>query len=126
DRAAVADLDVADLLRRFGEEGAGLANQCRGGDLCVRRRRPDRESLALLLDARKSLDPADVDERLGIGEAKLHRREQAVSAGEHPGALTLQELRGLSQRLRAEVLEVRGIHVLPPRILYCPPNPLGS
>ncbi len=106
DRAAVADLDVADLRGRLRQDRAGLLHEGRGCDLCVRRGRADLERLALRLDAREALDGTEVDEGFGRREPELHGRQQTVPAGQQPRALVLfEQLRRLGQSLRTEVFE---------------------
>ena len=53
------------------------------------------------------LDPTDIDQMLGRGQAQLHHRHQAVPPGQDLalGPELGNKARGLGQRLRSVVLE---------------------
>ena len=52
------------------------------------RERAHMQLVALGLDVVESLDAVDVDEGLGLGEAKPHQRDEAVAARQHLGILS--------------------------------------
>ena len=97
DRAAVADLRVADLAGGVGEqrqlaaEQAGVRHVVMGGE------GPDRDVAVLLPDVGELAEPADVDQHLGHGQPELHEREQRVPAGQE--FRVLAALRGQAQGL---------------------------
>ena len=58
ERAAIADLRIADLGRGLGDDGTALAQQRRASHVVVRRARADLDRAVLLADAREARDPA--------------------------------------------------------------------
>src|SRR5581483_9594945 len=82
-------------------------------DLGMSRHRADLQRTAFELDAGQPFDPRKVDQLRRAGEAKLHRRQQGVAAGEdfRVGVLGEQAY-GLPQRLRT--MEGEGVHCSSP------------
>jgi hypothetical protein len=67
--------------------------------------------VALARDAAQFGDAADVDQRLGRGQAQLQQRHETVAAGQKLGArVCRQELMHVGHRAGAVVVEVRGKH----------------
>src|SRR5438034_1006198 len=62
---------------------------------------------AVRADVAQLLDPTDIDQMLGRGQAQLHHRHQAVPPGQDlaVGPELRHQARGLGQRLRNVVLE---------------------
>jgi hypothetical protein len=82
-RAAVADLRVADLSGRLREDRTAFGKNRRRGELCMSRQRADPDRVAGCRDALQRGNPSDVDERRWRCKAQLEQRDQAVSAREH-------------------------------------------
>ena len=107
----VANLDVADLAggldeRRQRGPDVGLE------ELGVGRQRTDRHGVAVDVDPVDPRDRADVDQRVGRGQPGLHRREQAVSAGDELGVVVLFEQRErLVHAVGPVVVELVGVHL---------------
>ena len=74
DRAACADLKVADLGSGVGERGELCANGLVVRDIAMGRECPDHDRpVGLGADLVQRRDAAEVDERLGLREPKLHQ-----------------------------------------------------
>ena len=100
DRAAMANLRVADLGRRLGEYRALRRQQLARGDVVVAGQAP----IAIRSPSsyvRELREPADVDEQRRTGEAELHERQQRVTAGEELRVVGLTEQPDRSSTERA-------------------------
>ena len=93
DRAAVADLAVADQRGRLGEHGTSGADELRLRHLRVPRERADPDAVAIVLDSAEPRDPADVHQGRRGCEPQLHRGQEAVAARERARVLELAEQR---------------------------------
>ena len=87
DRAAVANLRVADEAGRLGDDRALGPQELALLDVPVAREGADRDRVPVVLDVGEVGDPADVDEQLGPREPQPHEREQRVAAGDELGLL---------------------------------------
>ena len=76
DRAAVADLRVADLAGDLGEQRQFAPEQVVPRQIVVAGEGPDGDMAALVADEGELAEPADVDQDRRHGQAKLHEREQ--------------------------------------------------
>jgi hypothetical protein len=113
DRAAVADLRVADELGRPRDHGAGALQDGVGDELCVPGQRADRDAVAVVADVAELVEPAEVDEYRRPCDAELHRRDERVPAGEQLRVLVASErLDRVVDGGRAVVLEGRRDHAL--------------
>jgi hypothetical protein len=113
DRAAVADLRVADELRRPREHGAGALQDGVGDQLRVSSQRADRDAVAVVADVAELVEPAEVDEHRRPRDPELHRRDERVPAGEQLRVLVASErLDRVVDGGGAVVLEGRRDHAL--------------
>ena len=94
DRAAVADLDVADV------DASRQEPELRRGDqqVGVGRQGADRDAPSSAVAALELGEPADVDERRVDGQAELQERQQALAAGQDLGASSADEPERLLDR----------------------------
>ena len=69
--------------------GSDCAQQRRRFDVAVRRHGADRDRSAGVANVGQVGDAADVDDHAGPREPQLHRRNQAVSAGQHLGIVAV-------------------------------------
>ena len=84
DRAPVADLDVADVRERVGEEPV-VAEDGVAQHLVIGRQGPDRDpAVRQPSDALQLGQPSDVDEGLRPGQPELHERQQALARRRSP------------------------------------------
>ena len=86
ERAAIADLRIADRRRRVGHHRALLRSSRRRRHVVMHRRGADLDLAVLLADAGQLRNARDVDERRRLAEPQLHQRHQAVAAGEQLAA----------------------------------------
>ena len=112
ERAAVADLEVADERGRPREQrhrGRDLRARL---DLGLRRARADPQLAGVPLDAAQLGDATDVDEVVEHREPQREHRHQALAAREHLRALAepRDERDRVGQRRGRVVLERRGLH----------------
>ena len=65
-------------------------------------------------DAGQLVQPADVDQQLGLGQPQLHHRQQRVAAGQQLGVVAVlgQQRQRVLGRLGGDVLERRGDHAV--------------
>ena len=111
DRPAVANLRIADVPRRVGENGAPAPKRVAAREVGVPAERSDRDPLAVVPDEAKVVEPTDVDEQRRTGEAQPHQRDQRVPAREQPRLVVpAEELESLVDRPRPLVLEGRRDH----------------
>ncbi len=111
DRAAVANLRVADQLHRPRDQRAAGRQHRIADERGVPGERADRDPVAVLADVAEVVEPADVDEHRRARDAELHRGEERVAAGEHLRVLVApEELDRLLDRPRPLVREGRGDH----------------
>ena len=117
ERAAVADLEVPDQRRRAGEEGHPRGHLGVVLDRRVDRRRADHDRVAVGVDPAELVDAADVDEVVEVGEPERDHRHEALTSGEHLGAVAeLREQRdGFVDALGGVIVERRGLHRRPAR-----------
>ena len=97
--------------------GEALGEQVGLEQLDVARQRPDPDLVALLADVGELAQVVDVDQVLGVRQAQLHHRQQAVPAGDDPrlGAEPLQRGDRALDAGRALVLKRGGgLHELAP------------
>ena len=112
ERAAVADLEMADERCGLGEQ------RHRGGDFGVRLdlgvggRGPDPAHVGVPFDAAQLGDARDVDQVREHGEAQREHRHEALAAGEHLRVVAEvgEERHGIGRRGRGVVLERCGLH----------------
>src|SRR6266436_625628 len=112
DRSHVAHHRIADVPGDLRQKRAPGLQKSGGFDGVVRGHGTDDESAAFLLDPGQARDLAEVDEVLGLGETKLHRRQEAVTAGQELGVVFVlgQEVDCLLDRAGLVVLELGWIH----------------
>ena len=82
DRAAVADLRVADLSGSVREQRQFAAEQTGLGQVVMAGEGPHSDFAAIVADIRELLEPADVHQDLGHGQAQLHERQQRMPPGQ--------------------------------------------
>ena len=90
ERADVAHLRIGDQQRGLAQDRNFLREQIRGGDLVLRGHGPDDDVGAVGSHALELRHAGQIDEVVGGGKAKLHHRDQAVSASD--GERVLAEL----------------------------------
>ena len=121
-RAAVADLEVADVRRRPRQQrdrsshlGVVLDARFGGG-------RTDPQGAVSMFDALQLADPSDIDEMVDVREPQREHRHEALPAGEHLGLLAElgEELDGLVSGRRSVVVERRPASRLIAQ-MYIPP-----
>src|SRR5262249_39185439 len=95
---------------------AAVAQRAVAHHLRVRHERADRDPAVLAPDLAQVADPANVDQHLGLCQAQLHDRDQAVAAGQDLGAVAelVEQLDRLVDARRRLVLECGGDHRAPP------------
>jgi hypothetical protein len=122
DRPTIANLNVADLVGRLGDDRRLLLHRLGPGDVGVRRERADRHRLAVALDSAHGVDVTDVDEVVRVRQSGLHRREEAVPAREDLRAGILrEEFQRVVDALRTVVVELaREHHSSPPSVAVVP------
>jgi hypothetical protein len=78
-----------------------------GDEVVLDRHRADAHGRAAVLDAPQLVDAVQVDQVLGLREAQLHHRQQAVAAGQQLGfaAQAAQQADSLGHRARCVVIE---------------------
>src|SRR5262245_9215706 len=91
DRAAMANLRVADEFGRLDEKRAPGGQQGVAHERRVPREGSDRDPVAILADVAQVVEAADVDEHARPRDAELHRRDQRVPAGEELGLVVAAE-----------------------------------
>ncbi len=74
---------VAHFMGGLGEHGRLLVDLVRKLDVAIGGHRADGQISVFSPNVRQAWDAADVHEQLGLGEAQLHQRQQAVAAGQH-------------------------------------------
>ena len=89
ERAAVANLRVADFTGRSREERDVLGEDLAVLDVVVAGEPTDRDVVAGVVDVREVAEAAHVDEHRRGGEAELHERQQRVPAGEDLGVVAV-------------------------------------
>ena len=116
ERAAIADLRIADRCRGLGQHGTCLLQQRRCGHVVVDGAGADFDRVVLLADPGQARNASDVDQRLRLAQTKLHERDQTVTAGDElPLAIGRAKLRErVVQRRGPAVLECRRYHDRPP------------
>ena len=79
----------------------------------------DHQLVAVPPDAAQLADPADVDEHGRVRQPQPQQRQQALPAGEHLGVLAGPAELGdrLVDRVRPQVVELRGDHSAPPAVV---------
>ena len=82
ERAAVADLRIADLTGGIGHHRALLTQHRGRGHVVMDRRGADLDLAVLLANAGEAGNARDVDERRRLAQSQLHQRHEAVAAGE--------------------------------------------
>ena len=111
DGAAVADRDVRDMRHRLADERVGLVRGVAQLELAMPGHRLDDDLAVLDRDAGEAGDVLDVDEAGRAGETEVHRRDEALPAGEHHRSGIGGEKRDrLADRLRRTVFEERRLH----------------
>src|SRR6267143_1011336 len=111
DRALVAHGGIADHRGRLRHDETLGLERLRRLHLPVGGHRPDRDHALVLLDTGEARHLAEVDQVLGLREAQLHHRDQAVAAREDLGVVELAEqLQGLPDAGRGVVLERGWVH----------------
>ena len=118
DRAAVADLRVADPAGEVGQARDPLAHLGRRADLVMGDERADHQLAPLGTDLLEAVDPGEPGERhqvRGLREVQLHHRQQALPAGQQLGRVVPLEQRDrVGDRPRTVKLEVP--HATPPAV----------
>jgi hypothetical protein len=116
DRAPVADRRVADPGQRLGEERASLPDERVALGRPLPRERADVQPAVLLADAVEPGQAGEVDERGRRRQAQVEQRAEALTARERLGlaAVARQQLDGLSEALRAVVVERRRLQPIVP------------
>lgn len=78
----------------------------------VPHQRADPNAIGMVLDVRVAIEPVDVDQDGGTGEAHVQRRHEALAAGEQLCVCPVarEELVHVRERLRANVGERGGFH----------------
>ena len=111
--AAVADLDVTDVVDDLGQQRRALGDERRLEHRSVGHRGADDDTpVGALADALELRQPADVDQGADLGEPQLEQGQQAHAAADDlrvrvaPG----QDAQGLLDRRRARVVELGGDH----------------
>ncbi len=89
DRPAVADLHVADLRHRLGQQGAALADQRRGLDGALSRHGAYHEVAVVGPNSVEATDLVEVDEIGGPHETKVQERDETLPAGKDLRLLTV-------------------------------------
>src|SRR6266540_3391696 len=85
DRAAVPDDRVGDHPLGVTQDRKVLAHQRRGEQLRVADERAEAQLIAVDANERQLAQVVDVDQDLGLCQAQLHHRDQAVPARDDPG-----------------------------------------
>ena len=133
DGAAVAHDRVGDATFGVVQDGEMLACQRGAEQFRVPGERADPQLALLDPQVAELGEVVDVDQRLGLGQAELHHRDQAVPAGQHPGLRPElgQQRERVADAGRALVLKVRGyLHpcplsaIRPARARWPPPVPI--
>jgi len=109
-------LDVADVLGGLGQQRTLLDEQGRCFNRMVRGHRADRDLAAALANVAQSIDAPDVYDVFRLCQAKLHRGNQAVTAGEQLGVLAvpLEERDRFVHRRGPQIFERSGKHLFSP------------
>ena len=111
DRAPVAHLDVRDLRGHLGEDRPRDLDLGRRHDLRVRRHRAQLERVARDRDRPQVFEPAQVDEDVRRGRARLHHADERLAAGEGARAFVRrQEPNGLVHRRRPHIFDLTQEH----------------
>src|SRR5262249_31020260 len=107
DRAFVTHLNVADQTGSVGKRREPALDHTRTSDLLMLCQRSDRYLTAPFLNEGQFGNSADVDKNLGCGPPVFHHWNQALPAGKNfrVARMFLQEVYGVSQRSRYNVLE---------------------
>jgi hypothetical protein len=85
DRAAVADLAVADVADHLDQQRQSLGEQLGPLDRAVADQCPDDGALTVDVDVVEVVDLVDVDERVGAPQTHVEHRHEALAAGKHAG-----------------------------------------
>ena len=89
DRAAVADLPVADQAGDMRQQRNAVGEQRGVHDVGVTGGRADGDVAVVLADVGQLRDAGDVDEDGRVRQAQLHHRQQRMAAGEELGVVTV-------------------------------------
>ena len=111
DRAAVADLPVADETRHVRQQRHPLGQQRGVHDVGMTGGRADRDVAVVLADVGQLRDAGDVDEDGRGGEPQLHHRQQRMAAGDELGVVAVlgqRRERRLDRRRAARTRTRRG------------------
>ena len=117
DRAAIANLIMADMLDRGGEKRQGRGEPRVGFDVAPADPRAEMHMIGLDGDAIETGNAREVDEHARRRQAKSHQRHETLAAGQRPRRTRGggENLRRLGERCRRLVVERRQLHVHPCR-----------
>ena len=112
DRAAVADLVVRDMANCFHEERMRAMQFLVAFDIAPARERAQSNSVGIDCNAPQLGNAADVDEKARRRQSKGEDRNEALSAGNHFGFVTVlgQERDRAFQAVGADILEACSLH----------------
>ena len=111
DGPPVADRDMGDVVENLADQRIGRVRPCMGLQLAVPRHRADADGPALHCDPLERRDLAQIDQPAGGRKAEIHRRDQALPAGERARGLIGGERRHRRlDGLGRDVVEQRGLH----------------
>ena len=79
----VSDLNIPNVRRQLGQQGAFIKQQCRRFDLEMGGHRADGDAAILFSDVSQVSDAAQVHDRFWLGQAQFHRGQKTVTAGQN-------------------------------------------
>jgi hypothetical protein len=103
---------MRDEVQRLLDQRPVLGDQRRRLGRGLARHRPDPQRPAAPPHVAQAADPVDVDQVLGVREAEVQQRDQALTAGQDLAVLTVlgQQAQGLVEIAGIVVLERRRLH----------------
>src|SRR5258708_35630482 len=115
DGAFIADLNVAQVRRCFGQQWANAAKQVRRLNLIVRGHRTNANLSAFFADVRQDFKLADVNQHAWLHQAQLHGWNQAVTTRQELGVVFMfgQELQSFVEVFGGDVIELCWNHDRP-------------
>src|SRR5262249_25954711 len=114
DRAEVAYLEIADVLRALADPGQTRPAEGRGAEqLRPGRQRADAQ-LAVALPDSAEVEAGDVDHDRRPGDPQLHHGDERLSAGDRLRVLLAQQLERVVEIRRARVARRSGYHAAAP------------
>src|SRR5258708_36821002 len=116
DRPAVAGLPVSDLQQRLVHDRPARAHRIGKFQIALARHGANLERTLDFADVGQSFHEIEIDDVIGLHEAKVEHWHERLAAREQLGVFELREQSdGLADRFRIVIAKGRWLHLLPDR-----------